>query len=150
MQKPHKGVHRAPFLTTCSTSFFCSASPQTCESDDDCLKDKGSCVQRECHCKNADDVGDGKTYCDSKYKNSCNKTLSGVLKNANDQYFSSFGKFELSQQYRVKAVFVRGLDKSKVQVTCSRRRRRRRRNAGVHTSKSFVLFLICREDSESF
>ena len=93
MQNPQNGVHRVPFLATCSTwSFilFFSAEPNKgCESENHCMKDKSYCLRGECHCKNEDDVGDGKTYCNSKYKNSCNKTLSGVLKNVNDQYFSS-------------------------------------------------------------
>jgi len=55
---------------------FCfSAKPGHCESDKDCLKGKGKCFQRECHCKNHQDHGDGKAWCKSKYKNFFNKAI---------------------------------------------------------------------------
>ena len=47
-------------------------------------------MRYECHCTRRNEIGDGKTSCVRKYKNSCHKALSGVLKNATDQYFSSF------------------------------------------------------------
>ena len=55
---------------------FCfSATPGHCESDEDCLKGTGICIQRECHCRHHYDYGDGKTFCESKYKNVFNKAI---------------------------------------------------------------------------
>ena len=73
----------APFLTTCSTCFLIFmflATPARCNSDDDCLKGKANCYQRECHCVNHLHYGDGKEYCFRKYKSFCNKVVGDVLK----------------------------------------------------------------------